>query len=202
MAARDYAAEYMEKFKAANGDLSKIEAARPAAYESQWQETLDSLLDQIVNRKAFSYDYNQDPMYQTYKDTYTQNGKLAMQDATAQVAARTGGYGSSAATTAGNTVYQQYMKDLAGKIPELYQLAMDKYQMDSEELQQKYGAVGTQEDREYGHYRDVVGDWQSDRSYYLDKYALQLQQNQWAASYDQAERHFNTQMAYNYSKLV
>lgn len=200
--ARDYEEEYLSGYAAAKGSLSKIEKLRPAAYESEWQETLDNLLDQIVNRQEFSYDYNQDPLYQNYQDSYTAKGESAMKDVMAQSAALNGGYGSSAATAAGNNVYQQYMKELAGKIPELYNLAMDKYKLDSSELQAKYSAVGNQEDREYGKYRDVVGDWQTDRGYALDKYAVQLMAQQFAASYNQTERHFNAQMAYNYSKLV
>jgi hypothetical protein len=199
---RNYEEEYLAGYQAAKGSLGKIEKLRPEAYESEWQATLDNLLDQIVNRKEFSYDYNQDPLYQNYVDSYTAKGQRAMQDVSAQASALTGGYGSSAATTAASNVYQDYMKELAGKIPELYNLAMDKYKLDSNELQAKYSTVGNQEDREYGKYRDVVGDWQTDRGYALDKYAVELQAQQFAASYNQAERHFNAQMAYNYSKLV
>jgi hypothetical protein len=194
-------------------DLTKTEANRPGAYESKWQNTLDNLLDQIVNRKAFSYDYNQDPLYQNFKDTYSAAGRNAMQDTAAQAAALTGGYGSSAATTAANGVYQQYMQDLAGKIPELYQLAMDKYQLDSNELQQKYSVVGNEENRNYSRHRDTVGDWQADRSYGLNKYSTFLGGDQFRMNYNQAEsqfnqqmeeqkRQFNADMAYKYSKLV
>ena len=200
--ARNYEEEYLNGYTAAKGNLGKIEKLRPQPYESQWQDTLDSLLDQIVNRPAFSYDYNQDPLYQNYKDSFSAKGKTAMQDTAAQAAMLTGGYGSSAATSAANNVYQEYMKELAGKIPELYQLAMDKYQLDANELQQKYATVGEQENREYGKYRDTVGDWQTDRGYAFDKYALDLQSQQWQADYNQRERQFNAQMAYNYSKLV
>lgn len=202
MALTDVSQIYSAATLAAMSQLSKTEKARPAEYESKWQETLDDLLDQIVNRKEFSYDYNQDPLYQNYKDSYSANGKMAMQDTAAQMAANTGGYGSSAATSAALETYNGYMKELSGKIPELYQLAMDRYQLEGNELQNKYSTVGSEEDRQYGQYRDTVTDWQTDRQYALNKFSTLSQADQWMADHNQNEFHFDQEMAYKYSKLT
>jgi uncharacterized protein YidB (DUF937 family) len=47
---------------------------------------------------------------------------------------------------------------------------MEKYQMEGNELQNKYGAVGSQEDREFGQWNSKMNIWQNDRSYGLDAY--------------------------------
>lgn len=83
-----------------------------------------NLLD---NYKPFSYDVNTDPLYQNYKDQYTRNGQMAMQDTLGQVSARTGGLASSYAGTAAQQSYNQYMQALSDKIPDLYQLAYQQY---------------------------------------------------------------------------
>ena len=94
--------------------------------ENEW---LNSLKDSIENYGDFSYDVNSDALYQQYADQYMRQGKLAMQDAMGQAAALTGGYGNSYAATVGNQAYQSYLQQLNDKVPELYQLALDRYNM-------------------------------------------------------------------------
>ncbi len=155
---------------AAKQALANAESSKPAAYQSNYNDTINSLLDNILNKEKFSYDFNADPIYQQYKDKYTQQGKQAMADTVSQAASLTGGYGNSYGVTAGSQAYQQSLQNLNDVIPELYNTALSKYQMDTQDQYNQLSAVGTQEDREYGQYRDTVGDYQSDRSYYLNKY--------------------------------
>ena len=154
-----------------------VQAAQPDPYESQWSGTINNLLDQIVNREDFSYDFNADPLYQQYKDQYTKQGKNAMKDTVAQVSNMTGGYGNSYAATAGSQAYQNYLEQLNNKIPELYQMAMNKYKMDTDTLMGKYNAVGSQEDREFGQWSTKYGLWQGDRNYALNAYATLFDQD-------------------------
>lgn len=79
-----------------------------------------------------------------------------------QAAALTGGYGNSYAQTVGQQTYQGYLQGLNDKVPELYQLALGKYQMEGDELMNKYGLLADQEQRDYGRYRDTVADFQND----------------------------------------
>jgi hypothetical protein len=72
------------------------------------QGAYDKAMNDILNRKAFSYDLNGDALYQQYKDMYMAQGKLAMQDTMGQAASMTGGYGNSYAASAGNQAYQGY----------------------------------------------------------------------------------------------
>ncbi len=76
----------------------------------------------------FEYDLNEDPLYQQYLESAKRNGKSAMTDTIAKTAAQTGGIAGSYAVAAGAESYNDYMEELNDVIPELEQLAYDKYQ--------------------------------------------------------------------------
>ncbi|MFR6508688.1 MAG: hypothetical protein ACLUPF_04635 [Dorea sp.] len=118
---------------------------------------------------------------------YTQLGKQAALDTQANAATLTGGFGNSYAATAATQANQQYLTQLNNVIPQLYSLAMDKYQMDTDKLYNQFSAVGNQEDREYGQYRDTVADWKDDRSYYYNKYNDSIGNDQFVANYNQVK---------------
>lgn len=179
-----------EAVQNAYGQLQNTLNNKPGQYQSNYQSTLDGLLDKIVNQKDFSYDFNADALYQNYKNQYMQQGKQAMLDTQAAASALTGGYGSSYATSAGSQAYQQYLTQLNDKIPELYNLALQKYQMDTEKLYNQYSAVGQQEDRSYGQYRDGVSDWKDDRNYGLNQYNTMYNQD-YGAYRDQVSDYYN-----------
>lgn len=193
----DISSIFSQNTAAAKKKLDEIEENRPGAYQSNWQGTINSLMDKIVNQKDFSYDFNADPLYQQYKDQYTQLGKQAAMDTQANAATLTGGFGNSYAATAATQANQQYLTQLNNVIPQLYSLAMDKYQMDTDKLYNQFSAVGSQEDREYGQYRDTVTDWKDDRGYYYNKYNDSIGNDQFIANYNQSEDQFNQNMAYN-----
>ena len=83
-------------------------------------------------------------MYQQYKDQYTALGNQATTNATTNASSLTGGYGNSYAVTAGQQANQQYLTQLNGVIPELYQAAQAKYNADTENLYNQFNAFGTQ----------------------------------------------------------
>lgn len=143
---------------------------KPGNYQSQWQSLLNDTLQKIMNREPFSYDLNGDALYQQYKNQYVQQGKMAMMDTMGQAQAMTGGYGNSYAQNAGQQAYQAHLQELNNKIPELYRLALDQYQREGDALYDQASLIGQQEDRDYGRYRDQVGDWRSDRDYLADRY--------------------------------
>ncbi len=167
----------------------KAESSMPGAYVSRWQSILDQQLQKILNREDFKYDFNADPLYQQYKDQYVNAGKNAMMDTVGQVSALTGGYGNSYAATAGSQAYQEYLKGLNNKIPELYNAAMNKYKMDTDNLYRQYDAVGAQEDREYAQYE---GNW--NRAYnMMGYYSNQFNSG---AGRDQGDYQFAEEMAF------
>lgn len=152
----------VNKAKAA---LDAVLAAQPGAYQSKWQSQLDDIIGRILNREAFSYDFNEDALYKQYAEQYMRGGKLAMQDTMGQAAAMTGGYGNSYASTAGNQAYQEYLSQLNAVIPELYGMALDRYQMEGQEMYNQYGLLSDQEAQDYGRYQDSYNKWLAERDY-------------------------------------
>lgn len=85
------------------------------------------LLDKLQSYKPFSYNPEEDPLYQQYADSYIRSGQRAASDILGQLAARTGGMASSYAGAMAQQGYDQYMQELAAKVPELRQIAYNMY---------------------------------------------------------------------------
>lgn len=141
--------------------LAALQAAQKEtpAYSGTYDGQLQELYNQIVNRDKFKYDLNADALYQQYKDQYINQGQLAMMDTMGQAAALTGGYGSSYGQSVGQQTYQQYLKGLNDKIPELYGLALDQYNQEGQQLQNQYAMLGDLRDEEYGRYQDALAEY-------------------------------------------
>lgn len=147
----------------ARNKLNGLEYTKPGKFDGGlFQTQLLANMQDINNRQPFVYNMNSDQLYQQYKDQYTRLGESAMADTIAQASSLTGGYGNSWATSAGSQAYQGYLQQLNDKIPELYKLALDKYQMEGQELYNKYGILSDAYNREYNQYRDTVDDWYKD----------------------------------------
>lgn len=157
-------------------------AQKPGAYTSPWQTQLDDAINKILNREKFSYDLNGDALYQQYKDQYTTQGKLAMMDTMGQAAAMTGGYGNSYAQTAGQQAYQGYLQQLNDKVPELYQLALDQYNQEGQDLYNQYGLFADRDATDYGRHRDTVSDYYTDLSYLTEdaRYKAEDEYKKWS----------------------
>lgn len=142
--------------------LQQVQSRRPGAYQSRWDAELDSLYDQITNRKPFQYDLNQDALYQQYKEQYQRLGRTAMQDTMGQAASLTGGYGSTYAEQVGQQTYNAYLQSLNDIVPELYDRAYGRYQDEGQDLYSRYGLVEGRESMDYSKYRDTVSDYYND----------------------------------------
>lgn len=152
-------------------------------FQSKFEDKLNGMYETLMNRPAFTYDFNKDAMYQQYRDMYETQGKRAMQDTMGQLSAMNNGYGSSYSQTAGQQTYQNYLQQLNDRIPELRQQARDEYDREGNRLMQMYNLTNDAYNREYGQYRNDVGDWQQDRSFNQSAY--------------QDERNFDYQQAMN-----
>ena len=169
--------EKSEEVKKAQEALAQQESTKPGAYQSQWQSQLAGTLEQILNRKSFQYDMNADALYNQYRDQYIRQGKLAMEDTLGRAAALTGGYGSSYAQQVGQQTYQGYLANLNDKLPELYRLALSKYQQEGDDLLSRYDLLSKQESTDYGRYQDAYSAWQTQRNYLADRYDTQLKED-------------------------
>lgn len=160
--------------KSAQEALQKSLSNKPGAYQSQWTDKLNGILDKILNRGEFNYDANADALYQQYKDRYMQQGKLAMQDTMGQAAALTGGYGNSYAQNAGQQAYNSYLQGLNDKLSELYQMALSKYQMEGDQMKDQAGLLGDRESQDYSRWQDQNNLWQNDRNFAYGQYQDEL----------------------------
>lgn len=155
--------------KQAEALLQQQIANKPGEYQSNWQAQLDETLDKILNREKFSYDLNGDALYQQYKDQYKTQGQLASMDVMGQAAAMNGGYGSSYGDTVGHQAYQGYLQQLNDRVPELYQLALNQYNQEKQDLKDQAALYYDLVQRDHDLYREDVSDYYTDLDYYTGR---------------------------------
>lgn len=148
--------------KQAQALLQQHISTKPGGYAPVWLDEADSYLKRYQNRDDFSYNINNDALYNQYKDQYIQNGQLAMMDAMGQAATMTGGYGNSYAQSVGQQAYNQQLNQLNNIVPELYGMAYDQYRQEGQDLLDMYGLYMDREAMEYGKYQDKVDNWYDD----------------------------------------
>jgi peptidoglycan hydrolase-like protein with peptidoglycan-binding domain len=139
--------------------LQQQMASKPGAYQSAWQGQLSDIIQNIQNREDFSYNLNEDALYQQLKDQYVLMGQQASMDTMGQAATLTGGYGNSFAQTAGQQAYQGYLQQLNDRVPELYGMALDQYNQEGQALYDQAALMAQMEDQDYGRYRDQISDY-------------------------------------------
>lgn len=214
--------EPSDTVKQADALLQQLMANKPGNYQSTWEGQLQDTIAQILNREKFSYDLNEDALYQQYADQYKTQGKLAMMDAMGQAAAMTGGYGSSFAQTAGQQAYQSYLQQLNDVVPELYGMARDQYDQETQNLYNQAGLMAQMEDQDYSRYMDQLtnyytelgmakddaryqaeqdyGKWADDLSFLYGQYRDSVADEQWQAQFDEAKRQYDQQYALSAKK--
>lgn len=201
--AAEFAYEDIDKVRRASSRTGSVGGGASGGggggYTSPYGGRSEALVQDILDRPAFSYDYRADPTYQRYQESYTRAGERAMQDTLGQVSARTGGLASSYAGAAAQQTYDGYMTALNDQIPALYQAAygryMDQQNADYQKLNMLQGLEGTA----YARYRDQVGDaqWRENRDLAREQwdyqqytgerdYASRARQEQYARDADQA----------------
>lgn len=163
--------------------LSAFDATKPQAYQSNYQDQINALLNQIQNRPKFSYDFASDPLYNQYAQRYQQLGKMAMEDTMGQSAALTGGYGNSYAQTAGQQQYNQYMQGLNDVIPELRNSAYQMYNDEGDDMARRLSLYQQQEGTDYDRYMDAYNQWQNERNYLYQLAQDEEEKRRWEAEY-------------------
>ena len=124
--------------------LEKIQSGK-----TSYSDQVKDAMDRIMNREKFSYDVDTDPLFQQALSSAINSGKTAMQDTIGQASALTGGYGSTYATTAGNQAYNAFIEDAYNNLPQYYQMAMEAYQMEGDEMYRQLGMLNDADDKEY-----------------------------------------------------
>ena len=195
--------EKSDAVKQAEALLQQQLSQKPGAYQSAWQTQIDEILNKILNREKFTYDLNGDALYQQYKDQYMLQGQQAMMDTMGQAAAMTGGYGNSYAQTAGQQTYQGYLQQLNDRVPELYQLALNQYNQEGQDLYNQYGLYTDRENQDYGRYRDTVSDYYTelDRLTEDARYQADTEYGRYMDAFNMAYGQYRDQVSDYYTDL-
>lgn len=160
-----------------NSLLAQLESGR-----TSYTDQISSLIDQIMNRDAFSYNPDDDMLFQTALASAMDSGKIAMQDTMGQAAALTGGYGSTYATAAANGAYNQYIQDAYAQLPEYYQMAMEAYNLEGDQMLSNLGVLTDADAREY---ERMYNAWSANYQTAADMYSRDF--NEWSADVAQAQ---------------
>ena len=137
-----------------SGSLGMAGVTVPAGYNSQYAGQIQQAYQDFSQRQPFSYDVNSDAMYEALKNQYISGGQMAMMDTMGQAATLTGGYGNSYAQGAGQQAYQQYLQGLNDQMPDLYQMALENYMAQGDQMLQNYSMLMDMDNMEYGRYMD------------------------------------------------
>lgn len=169
--------EGMDYIPLAGGGRFSYDAA--PQYLEDNQRFLDAV-DAYLNRGHFSYDPYTDPLYASYKKTYTREGDRAMQDTLGAAAAATGGIPSTYAIGAANQANDYYRAQMADVIPQLEQLAYDRWRDEGNDMLTGIGLLGDIEQQRYDRYRDALGQYNTDRSFAYGAYRDQVGDQRYA----------------------
>lgn len=183
-------------------------------WESRYDETKQQIMQDILNRKEFEYNPENDKLTQNYQKMYAREGQRAQANALAEAAAMSGGLPSTYAQTAAGQAGDNYNAQMMDKMLELEQLAYNKYLNEHNMKLNDLDVVQGQEDSDYGKYLTNLQQFNTDRSFdyqtYLDKYNrltnnvqvgsdLQSQKlNEYLANLEQ----FNTDRNFAYGQLL
>lgn len=162
-------------------------------YNNRYDATIQDLISGILSRPDFSYDPETDPLYSQYKKQYNREGDRAVEDALGAAAAASGGIPSSYASTAAGQAGNYYAAQLTDKIPDLYQLAYQKYLNDYEMKRSDLSMVQGAEQIDYSKYLNDLAQYNTDRAF---------DYGTWQDRYNQVNNNLKTalsleDMAYN-----
>lgn len=198
-----------EEQEEADGMLGKI-YDMTMGFENPYDEDVSDMVSKIKGRGEFSYNPDDDILYQIAAKRYAQLGSDAMNDTLAEYAAMTGGLPSSAAVSAAQQAKSKYDQELSDMIPALEQAAYQRYQgdyqMDYNLLSSLIGLQGQSYEQfadsmnrgigiaeylknlEYQQGRDQVADnqWQQSFDYQVSR--DNVLDEQWLMQFNEAQR--------------
>ena len=165
-------------------------------YQNRYDGRIQELLDAVTNRGDFSYDAEKDPLFSQYRKQYIREGQRASADAMGQAAAMSGGLPSSFAGTAAGQAANYYNAQLTDKIPELEELAYQKYLNAFDMDRAKLSAVQNAEQSDYQKFLNELGQYNSDRSFAYGQFSDQLSREQGDRDAAEERRRYENETAY------
>ena len=137
----------------AKTDYNAMLGAQPGAYNGMYQQQVGQTMNNLLNQRPMNYDVNTDALYQQIKDNYIKQGRQAMMNTQGAAAALTGGYGNSYGALAGQQAYQESLGNLSAQIPQLYQLAYQRYLGNENSQRQNLAALQGLDESDYQRYQ-------------------------------------------------
>lgn len=161
-----YDDDYMDndRVSSAQDRYDEIASSRPSDYDSEYRDRIEAILEEYENRDPFTYNLSEDMLYQQYKDQYQALGQLAMADTIGQASGLTGGYGNTYATNAGSQAYQSYLRQLNEMVPSLYSMALNKYNMEGEDMLNQLGTYQSLDESDYNRWLNDYNAWLTERN--------------------------------------
>ena len=164
-------------------------------YTSKYQDEIDKLYKNILDKEEFTYDAEKDPIYQAYKKIYTEAGEDAYERSLAKNSFRTGGIASTSAISAATQAQAYYNNKLSELVPKLYSDAYIKY---TDSIKADYNKIDMLKDADktdYERYLKSLDEYYTDRDYYAKQDNIELERayqkmrdeasdKMWQADYD------------------
>ena len=185
---------------------NRVESMEPFSYESapeyvnRYQDQIDGLLNDILNRPEFSYDPDTDPMYAAFRKEYQREGQRATADTMGQYAAMTGGMPSTAATVAAQQAGDYYAAQMADRIPELYQLAYSMYQDEGDNMRLNMDMLTALEQGDYNKYLNLLNQYNTDRNFAYGVYSDEWNRNYQLDRDDIADQRYDLEWNYGVNR--
>ena len=172
---------------------------------TSYSSRINSLMNEYLNRDDFEYDSSEDVMFQQMLAQAMSDGKVAMQDSIGQASALTGGYGSTYATAVGNNMYNQYVQDAYNNLPEYYQLALDAYNQEGQEMLSQLSLLMDADAQEYqktvNAYNAALNSANTMYSQEYNAWADSVSMDQWERQYNLGIAEANNNLAYKHDTL-
>lgn len=185
---------YLKAMEYTNSLLEQLSSGR-----TSYTDKVQSMLSAIENHAPFEYDMNTDTLFQNALQSAMGKGQLAMQDTMGQASALTGGYGSSYAQAVGNQAYNGFIQEAYDNLPDYYNLALNAYDREMQQLYNQLDMYSTQDQIEYDRLSNAYSaNMQNASSMYDREY-----NDYWnKLNFDTSQRQYASDQAYKYAKLA
>lgn len=138
-------------------------------YTDKYGAHIDKLVNNILNKKDFSYDLESDPSYQAYKAQALREGQKAMQNVLAEQSQYAGG-NNSYAVSAASQAQNNYLSKLNDVVPALYENAYGRYMTDIQNDRNNLNTLLGAQNNDFNKYLNEYDLWDTDRRWANDAY--------------------------------
>lgn len=170
--------------------------SRPQEKQNTFADQISSIYNKIKNRNDFSYNPENDKLYQQYAKTYKALGDLAMAETLSEAQGLTGGYGSTYSPTVAMQTNEAYQNNVTDTLPEFYQMAQDIYNSKVNMLNDQMATAIDSANRQDESYLNQYNAWNEamalaggivNQDSSLEQQAQQDLRNLWAEQYWQEQ---------------